>query len=301
MSSPTTDDEAMLPSDDPTAIAVTALRQSVLGAAGEAPETLAALVKDVGVLVKLLRNPAEQPDEAKFRKIKLSNAAIARVLANAGVSEVLHACGFVGGEEELALHKVDASRLLRGVAAVEAVHLALQELHWLHAIRASEPTLCAQPWAVDVERCSSSAAQAIANACLAALHTPGPELPERFSERSKAAWVQRLCHILCAAEMRESRQVVLSRGSVAVAALRRAVRREAATTPHPRSCHRDSTLLRSHTPHRCSRRCIPGRCRTSPRSSPPTGASPPSGLRETRRRWRAGWSFARRACRRGGR
>jgi hypothetical protein len=51
--------------------AIEALRNRLRAAAESSPETLAATIKDVGVLVKLIRNPADQPDEPKFRKVRL--------------------------------------------------------------------------------------------------------------------------------------------------------------------------------------------------------------------------------------
>ena len=64
--------------------AVAGIKQSLREAATAQPEALPHLAKDTAVLVKLLRNPADHPEEAKFRKIKLANAAIARVLGNIG-------------------------------------------------------------------------------------------------------------------------------------------------------------------------------------------------------------------------
>ena len=124
--------EPKMPSD--CAEAIEALRRSLRSAATNAPKNLPALLKDVGVLIKLLRNPAEKPEEAKFRTLKLTNAAIARVIANAGVREVLQACGFAGDsrdEQQLELGDVSApavALLLRAVDGVEAVHRMLQEL-----------------------------------------------------------------------------------------------------------------------------------------------------------------------------
>ena len=50
------------------------------------PSGFAAASKDVGVLQKLLRNPADQPEEPRFRKLKLTNATVARVLATGGAA-----------------------------------------------------------------------------------------------------------------------------------------------------------------------------------------------------------------------
>jgi len=190
------------------AASIVALRQSLRAAA---PESIPPLVKDVSVLVKLLRNPAEQPAEPKFRTIKLSNATIARVLGTPGVRDVLQACGFAGGgasSEALELHEApDTVTLLHAAEAVEAVQHMLQELYWLHATRAAVPSLAAQPWSAD------GAAEAAVHACLGALHTPG-------AAAAKAEWVERLSHVLCAPEMVACRAAVAGRLSVALAAVR---------------------------------------------------------------------------------
>ena len=187
---------------------IAALRQSLRAAA---PDSIPPLVKDVSVLVKLLRNPGEQPTEPKFRTIKLTNATIARVLATPGVRDVLQACGFAGGasSETLELHEAPGTvALLLGAAeAVEAVQHMLQELYWLHATRAAVPSLAAQPWSAD------GAAEAVVHACLGALHAPG-------AAAAKAEWVERLSHVLCAPEMVTCRAAVAGRVSVALAAVR---------------------------------------------------------------------------------
>ena len=187
--------------------AIAALRQALRAAA---PESIPPLVKDVSVLVKLLRNPAEQPAEKKFRVIKLSNATIARVLGTPGVRDVLQACGFVGdaSSETLELREpLDSAALLAAAEAVQAVQLLLQELYWLHATRAAVPSLAAQPWSAD------GAAEAVVHACLGALHAPGPA-------PAKAEWVERLGHVLFAPEMESCRAAVAGRLSVALAAVR---------------------------------------------------------------------------------
>ena len=186
---------------------IAALRQALRAAA---PESIPPLVKDVSVLVKLLRNPAEQPAETKFRVIKLSNATIARVLGTPGVRDVLQACGFVGdaSSETLELREpLDSVTLLAAAEAVQAVQHMLQELYWLHVTRAAVPSLAAQPWSAD------GAAEAVVHACLGALHAPGPA-------PAKAEWVERLGHVLLAPEMVTCRAAVAGRLSVALAAVR---------------------------------------------------------------------------------
>ena len=194
-----------------SAAAVTTLHDASRAIASTKPDALAALVKDMSLLVKLLRNPAEQPEEPKFRKLKLSNATIARVLGHAGVRGVLQACGFAAcaDEDALALGDVDVAHLLRAVEAVEALHQELQELNWLYATRTAVPSLAAQPWAIDL------AAEAVVHACLCALHTPDE------SVTGKTPWLQRLCHMLTALEMRTSCKLVHGRASVATVAVRR--------------------------------------------------------------------------------
>ena len=70
-------------------------RLSDVRVVGQDGPSLAALEKDAGVLLKLISNPLNKPDEAKFRQIKGSNKTIARVLAVPGAKAFLHAVGFV--------------------------------------------------------------------------------------------------------------------------------------------------------------------------------------------------------------
>jgi len=196
--------------------ATSQLRQTLNSAAIAAPDGLPALVKDVTVLLKLIRNPSESPDEPKFRRIKLSNATVGRVLAHAGAREVLSLCGFqAAGSEFMELGEVSeaaAAQLLGVAQAVESECLQhVQELQWLHAERAAIPSLAAQPWAAD------GCARAFVQTCLHALHTPGT------AEASKAGWVRRLHFILSEPGMRASRDVLGQLGSVAVPAVRRVV------------------------------------------------------------------------------
>merc|ERR1712023_514313 len=73
-----------------------------------------------GVLIKLLGNPAENPQEEKFRSVKKSNAAIkAKVLDIPGGSAVLLAAGFQEQED-----KYD----LVGDASMETVQKTLDSL-----------------------------------------------------------------------------------------------------------------------------------------------------------------------------
>ena len=187
--------------------AADALRQHVRAAAIAAPEKLPALAKDVAVVVKLLRNPAEKPEESKFRKIKLANAAIARVLANAGVREVLQACGFMpdAGSEHLELGtSATASLLLHGAERVEAVQHMLQEHAWLHG----EASSLALSW--DVEHVAEKVLQHLIRSLRQA---PTPD-------SSKGPWLGRLHHILSAPEMHGCRSLVRRNVSFAVDTVR---------------------------------------------------------------------------------
>jgi hypothetical protein len=187
-----------------------ALRQSAAGS----PESYASLAKDVGLLVKILRNPAEQPDELKFRKIKLSNATIGRVLSHPGARDVLAACGFVETSEGecLELIEVDRALLLRTSQEVEAVQYELQELDWLYVNRAATaspiPGRPSEPWSAD------GAPAAMAHTCVTTLLKLGTEAA------AKGPWLARLSHMLFAPEMVECRRLVRERASVLIMALR---------------------------------------------------------------------------------
>ena len=198
-----------------SAMATAQLRQTLHSAAGAAPDELPALVKDVTVLLKLIRNPSEAPDEPKFRRIKLSNATVGRVVAHAGAREVLSSCGFMelGEFMELSeLSEATGAQLLLVARAVESdcLHM-LQELRWLYTERTAIPSLASQPWSAD------GCARAFVQTCLHALHVPST------AEESKAEWVQRLHFILSEPGMRASRDALMQLGSVAVPAVRRVV------------------------------------------------------------------------------
>ena len=201
---------------DAALLAIASVRQVARAAAAARPDDLAALAKDVGVLAKLLRNPAENPEEPKFRKVKLSNATVARVLAHTGVRDVIIACGFSEDGTGECLELSDLSEpavglLLRAVASVEEVQLMLQELSWLHAARKEVPKLDGKPWNVD------TAAREVVQACLGSLHAPW----RRTDVTHKIVFVQQLHLILSTPGMRECRAAVEALKSVAVPALRR--------------------------------------------------------------------------------
>lgn len=191
-------------SSDHAGDATEALRNSMRALATSVPESLPAMAKDVGVLCKILRNPAETPEEPKFRTIKLTNPTIARVLAHTGVRAVLEACGFAedAAGQLLTLSSVDMSLLQRIVKGTEEVRDMLQELHYLHA---GVPSLVhASGWSAD------GASKAFVKACLTALREP----------QSRGTWVERLHHVLSAPEMHECRAVLSSVHSAVVHAVR---------------------------------------------------------------------------------
>ena len=81
-----------------------------------------------GVLVKVLGNLVAHPDDAKYRKLRTSNAKVQAMLATKGVRALLVGSGFA--EEPDALNAETAD-----VAAVQA---ALEALQALHASRAAQ-------------------------------------------------------------------------------------------------------------------------------------------------------------------
>ena len=101
--------------------ALVRVESSDLNGAAADPARLVPMAKDLGVLLKLLHNPVESPDEPKFRKVKLANKRIAAVLGNPGAREVLLAAGFAPDAEGafLVLPPGDASGPL--TRAVEGV------------------------------------------------------------------------------------------------------------------------------------------------------------------------------------
>ena len=139
--------------DDAATTAVARLRESLRATAAASPDSLADLVSDASVLAKLLRNPVEQPDEPKFRKVKTTNTKVARALAHAGGREALLACGFAGDDTTEFLSLSDPhpwmATLRRAVKAVEEVMWMLQELHWVRSIWVEVASLQTQPWSLD--------------------------------------------------------------------------------------------------------------------------------------------------------
>lgn len=170
--------------------------------------------------MKLLRNPAEKPDEAKFRKIKLANKTIGRVLANPGVRDVLEACGFASEESEECLQLAEAPAgptaelLVRAADLVRSVQQMLQELHWLHAMHQAAPELSSKPWAAD------EAARLCVRACLSLIKAP---VDEGHGSSGKAPWVERLHYILSVPEMQECQAAVEEKKAVAVPTVREMV------------------------------------------------------------------------------
>ena len=203
--------------------AVDALLQTMRTTAISQPATLSAYAKDIGVLVKLLRNPGQNPAEPKFRRVKLSNGTIARVLANAGVRDVLLACGFAddASSESLVLgddvNEAVAAKLLSAAQALEAGQQVLLELQWVHAVRAEVPSLAAQPWVLD------KAAPEVIQRCVVAL-AGQPESRDVAALGGEAAvrsyWVSRLHSALHTPEMRTCRATALKHASVLIKSLR---------------------------------------------------------------------------------
>ena len=193
--------------------AIEVLRHAMRAKGGADPPSLAALAKDASVLVKLLRNPAEKPEEAKFRSIKLGNAAIARVLAHPGAREMFEASGFAPTAELLELGHLDPpgiARLQRSAEGVEAVQHMLQELNWLHAARAEAVSLSARPWSAD------TAAKLLVQSCLASLAGHAPDA----ADAGKAKWVQILHTILATPWLHECREVLRQQMGFAVSVVR---------------------------------------------------------------------------------
>jgi len=80
-----------------------------------------------GVLSKILNNIVQSPDEAKYRRLRTTNAKIESLLATSGVRALLVGCGFVEEGESLVLPE-SAS-----VENVAAGLLALQEMNTARA------------------------------------------------------------------------------------------------------------------------------------------------------------------------
>ena len=198
-------------SDEAVSTAADELRRSLRAAAVAAPDGILALVKDLSTLIKLLRNPADNPDEPKFKKIKLANPTIARVLAPPGARRVLEACTFSEVDQFLELGEVTApvvALLCSAVEAVEGAQHMLQEMHWLNATWQEVASLASLPWSAD------GAAKAIVQTCLKELNAP-------TSGATKAPWVQRLHYMLTAAAMQECRAMLVSLSGVAVQTARK--------------------------------------------------------------------------------
>jgi len=79
-----------------------------------------------GVLVKVLGNICQSPDEAKFRRLRTSNAKINTLLQTSGVRALLVGCGFVEEGDALVLPET---------ASTDAVAAGLSGLQALHASR----------------------------------------------------------------------------------------------------------------------------------------------------------------------
>ena len=118
-----------------------------------------------GVLVKVLGNLVAHPDDAKYRKLRTSNAKVQAMLATKGVRALLVGSGFA--EEPDALNAETAD-----VAAVQA---ALEALQALHASRAAQEA--AQKAASMAERNLQVRATSTRPAPPLRTHAPAPPLP----------------------------------------------------------------------------------------------------------------------------
>ena len=118
-----------------------------------------------GILVKVLGNLVAHPDDAKYRKLRTSNAKVQAMLATKGVRALLVGSGFA--EEPDALNAETAD-----VAAVQA---ALEALQALHASRAAQEA--AQKAASMAERNLQVRAASTRPAPPLRTHAPAPPLP----------------------------------------------------------------------------------------------------------------------------
>jgi len=76
--------------------------------------------KAYGILLKVLQNILQNPNEEKFRSIKASSAALMKVLCVPGGEAVLLAAGFTNDGEKFSLGGADLSACTAVVSAVEA-------------------------------------------------------------------------------------------------------------------------------------------------------------------------------------
>ncbi len=119
----------------------------------EAPGAYRSLPEEaLNLLMKITFNVIGSPDEAKFRSLKKSNGAIARLLAVTGVPAVLRAFGFVEGpeawvlpgahNEAVAAELTEALALVQEAAVVRAASSLTEErkaeLAKLAALRSAE-------------------------------------------------------------------------------------------------------------------------------------------------------------------
>jgi hypothetical protein len=75
--------------------------------------------KAYSILLKVLKNILQNPNEEKFRSMKASSAALMKVLCVPGGEAVLLAAGFVNNGETFSLSGADLSACTTAVAAVE--------------------------------------------------------------------------------------------------------------------------------------------------------------------------------------
>ena len=84
-------------------------------------------VTALGILMKLLRNISDSPEEAKFRNIKKSNKAIsAKLLSCQGILEILLDIGYTEQDSDTLVYALDNDERLD--IALTLIEVAIQEM-----------------------------------------------------------------------------------------------------------------------------------------------------------------------------
>ena len=141
-----------------------------LRAGGRDAASLAALEKDVGVLVKLISNPLNKPDEPKFRLIKGTNKTIARVLVVPGAQALLSAVGFVEQAEDPAaaapakMQKLEMMDEAKLADAVEAIQKLLADVKGAVLVYAEAAKMTKGALPVSLAAASRTVAEGLLNA-----------------------------------------------------------------------------------------------------------------------------------------
>jgi len=76
-----------------------------------------------GVLVKVLGNLVANPDDAKYRKLRTSNAKIQAMLATKGVRALLVGSGFVEEKDALNAESADVATVQAGLEGLQALQV----------------------------------------------------------------------------------------------------------------------------------------------------------------------------------